>query len=156
LQAKADESDLVQDTLLQAHKDFPAFRGQTSASLYGWLRGILHHLCLQFVRRFRDGSNRQSSREVPLPHKKAAESLVADDSTPSQTAARQEEADLLRETFLRLPPHDQQVIALHYFKELSFAEVGRQMGSSEEAARKLWGRAVDRLAAEGGLVVAVA
>ena len=42
-QAKFDASDVVQQTLLEAHRDLPAFRGTTEAELLAWLRKILAH-----------------------------------------------------------------------------------------------------------------
>ena len=41
LRTKADASDIVQDTLMEAHRGFQAFRGTTEAELLQWLRGIL-------------------------------------------------------------------------------------------------------------------
>ena len=38
LQAKLDESDLVQETLLNAWRAIQSFRGQTEAELMQWLR----------------------------------------------------------------------------------------------------------------------
>jgi DNA-directed RNA polymerase specialized sigma24 family protein len=41
LRAKLDDSDLVQQTLLQAHRAIGQFRGSTAEELAGWLRQIL-------------------------------------------------------------------------------------------------------------------
>ena len=46
IQGKLDASDLVQQTLLEAHCDLPSFRGRTEGELAAWLRAILaHQLC---------------------------------------------------------------------------------------------------------------
>src|SRR4051812_26573615 len=52
LRAKAGPSDLVQDTLLEAHRDFARFRGRTEAEWLGWLRRILVHNLGHFERRY--------------------------------------------------------------------------------------------------------
>src|SRR4051794_6513815 len=52
LQGKADPADLVQDAFLQAHRDFPAFRGASEAELMAWLRHILAGHLANLVRRY--------------------------------------------------------------------------------------------------------
>jgi hypothetical protein len=41
LRGKVDPSDLVQETCLEAHRDFGQFQGRTEAELLAWLRRIL-------------------------------------------------------------------------------------------------------------------
>ena len=41
LQTKVDTSDLVQETFLEAHRNFGNFRGRGEAEFVGWLRAIL-------------------------------------------------------------------------------------------------------------------
>jgi DNA-directed RNA polymerase specialized sigma24 family protein len=47
LQARLDASDVVQQTLLQACRALPHFRGRTEAELTAWLRQILAHTLAQ-------------------------------------------------------------------------------------------------------------
>ncbi len=49
---KLDESDVVQETLLEAHRDFCTFRGETEAELVGWLRKIMACKVSNMIRRF--------------------------------------------------------------------------------------------------------
>jgi DNA-directed RNA polymerase specialized sigma24 family protein len=50
--AKFDPSDIVQQTMLEAVRDWPKFRGGTEAELAPWLRQILAHVLLHEMRRF--------------------------------------------------------------------------------------------------------
>src|ERR1700722_2844632 len=52
LQGKADAADLVQETCLQAHRHFAAFRGRTEAEFVAWLRSILKRLLANHARRY--------------------------------------------------------------------------------------------------------
>src|SRR5438105_15833790 len=66
LRAKVDASDLVQQTLLEAHRGFGQFHGGTEAEWLAWLRRILDHNAADFVRRYRGTGKRQVGREVPF------------------------------------------------------------------------------------------
>src|SRR5438874_1205760 len=52
LRGKVDPSDVVQETFLQAHRQFTRFRGTTEAELTAWLRRILAGQLAQMVRRY--------------------------------------------------------------------------------------------------------
>ena len=66
--------------------------------------------------------------------------------TPSQSASRQEQVDLLLEALAELPDDKQRVVELRDFEGLSFAEIARAMGRSENAVQLLHTRALARLA----------
>src|SRR5207302_7979967 len=65
LRAKCASSDLVQQTLLEAHRDFAAFQGQHEAELVAWLRRILAHNLYNEARRYH-ALQRDTAREVSL------------------------------------------------------------------------------------------
>src|SRR6516165_7648724 len=94
LRAKVDASDLVQQTLLEAHRGFGQFHGATEAEWLAWLRCILDHNAADFIRRYR-GTKRQAGREVPLiggggsTGHGCAEPAASDES-PSAVAVRRE------------------------------------------------------------------
>lgn len=49
LQGKVDASDIVQETFLDAHRNFARFRGTTEAELVTWLRQILASLVVEVI-----------------------------------------------------------------------------------------------------------
>src|SRR5262245_15202256 len=69
LQGKADAADLVQETFLDAARNFDGFRGATEAELAGWLRQILAGQFAHLVRRY-FGTQR---RDVRLERELAAD-----------------------------------------------------------------------------------
>jgi RNA polymerase sigma-70 factor (ECF subfamily) len=152
LRAKGGASDLVQDTFLEAQRDFARFRGSTEEELRGWLRALLQHRLANFARQYRQTQKRGLEREVALDagdsSAAAGGGLAAPTPTPSQEVMANEQAEAVRRCLERLPEDYRTVISLRYQEDLSFEEIGRRMQRSAEAARKLWWRAVERLQAE--------
>jgi RNA polymerase sigma-70 factor (ECF subfamily) len=153
LRPKVGASDLVQDSLVEAHRDFPRFRGRTRADLLAWLRRVLRHNLADARRRFREAASRQLRQEEFLDRADAAglrDRLVAGLPDPLDHTAAREEAEALARAVARLPADQRRVIELRHRDGLPFAGVADALGRSEEAARKLWLRAVRRLRAELG------
>jgi RNA polymerase sigma-70 factor (ECF subfamily) len=71
--------------------------------------------------------------------------LAADLSSPSGHAMARERDEQLERALGNLPDHYRRVILLRHRDNLSFAEIGDVMQLSENAARKLWWRAIERL-----------
>src|SRR5690242_16149898 len=55
LRAKIDAADVVQETFIDATRDFATFRGETGQQLLGWLRSILRHNLADISRHFECG-----------------------------------------------------------------------------------------------------
>lgn len=146
LQAKLGASDHVQETLLAAHQNLGQFRGQTPEEFRGWLRQILINDMHQARRRFFGTGQRDVQREQSIDDSAARPGPLVDAQlTPGSDAVAREEARLLDEALARLPENYREVIRLRDWEELTFPEVGARMGISEEAARKLWRRAILKL-----------
>lgn len=151
MQGKIDCSDIVQQTLLEAHRGFENFRGGTQEEWLAWLRRIAVHNVADLVKRHAGSQKRDARREVRL--RSAEEShvpggvgeLSAGGETPSRAAIRNEHAVLVTSVLADLEPDYQQVIVLRNLEHLSFNEVAEQMGRSRPAVQMLWGRAVMRM-----------
>jgi RNA polymerase sigma-70 factor (ECF subfamily) len=152
LQAKGGPSDLVQETFLEAQRDFARFHGDSGAELLAWLRQLLLHNLANFKRRYRGTGKRQVGREVVLqsdtPSGDLGGGVAADTPTPSKQAAAEEQAQAVERALQRLPDNYRQVILWRYREGRSFAEIAQLMGSSENAVRKLWFRGIERLQRE--------
>ncbi len=57
----------------------------------------------------------------------------------------EEQAVKVRRALETLPEDYRQVIVWRYQEERSFAEIAERMGRTENAVRKLWFRAIERL-----------
>jgi RNA polymerase sigma-70 factor, ECF subfamily len=154
LRSRADASDLVQETFLDACRDFDQFRGVTEAELTAWLRKILIYNVAKFIQRQIVAKKRDARREVSLDRQVAAvtqssahfeAALASPGSTPSVQAVRRERSAIVADYLAQLPPAYREVIVLRNLEGLAFAEVARRMQRSPGAVRILWVRALDQL-----------
>jgi RNA polymerase sigma-70 factor (ECF subfamily) len=151
LQAKGGPSDLVQQTFMEAQRDFAHFHGTTEAELLAWLSQLLQNNVANFARGFRGTHKRDIRREVALPGSDsttAPSGPVADTPSPSARAMEQEQAQALASALARLPDDYRQVLMLRFQEQRSFEEIGQLLQRSPDAARKLWARAMERLRQE--------
>jgi len=152
LQTKGGASDLVQETFLEAHRDFGRFQGETEADFLAWLRRLLLNNLYNFSRRYRETGKRSLEHEVSLNHAQGDESkpteLAAATDSPCEAAMDQELAAVVQAALERLPPDYRQVIALWQEEGRTFQDIGAQMQRSANAARMLWVRAIQHLQEE--------
>ena len=151
LRVKADPSDVVQQTMLEAHRDFDCFLGNSEKEWLGWLRKILAHNVADFVRHYRGTSKRQARREIHL--RNPAETGLAGGAvepadpgaTPSQQLVQLDIELRLAAALAELPPDYQEVVMLRNLQRLAFNEIAQQMGRSRPAVQMLWTRAIKKL-----------
>jgi RNA polymerase sigma-70 factor, ECF subfamily len=151
LRGKFGASDLVQETFLEAQRDFGQFRGDSPGELLAWLRQILAMNLANQVRRYR-GTRRRDVRleralveAVACSSEQLAAGLRGPASSPSQQAARHEEAVLLAETLGQLPSDYREALILRNLEGLSFPEVAERMARSLDSVKKLWAHGLARL-----------
>ena len=150
IQAKVDASDLVQQTLMEAHQGFDGFGGSTEGEWLAWLKQILRHNATDFVRRF-GTAKRRARLEVALSgfsqsaQSHAPRELSGNVETPSAIVSRREQEVEMANALATLPPDYQEVIVLRNLQRLPFDEIAEQMNRSRPAAQMLWMRALKKL-----------
>src|SRR3954447_21939723 len=153
LRGKCDSADVVQETLMEAHRDLAAFQGGSEGELLAWLRRILAHNLYNEARRFA-AQQRDAAREVSIDQMQAGvdqsslalgRCLAADTPSPSADAVQRESAVQLADALAKLPEDYQQVLLLRVFEELPAEEVAQRMGRSAGAVRMLQMRALTAL-----------
>ncbi|HJZ99550.1 MAG TPA: sigma-70 family RNA polymerase sigma factor [Candidatus Solibacter sp.] len=142
VKAKTSPSDVVQQTFLSGQRLFERFEGNTEKELLAWLRGILLNRVAT--------ARRKVEHEAPLHGPslvKLLNNLPDDAVSPGTGEADAEVRRALRQALRQLPEHYRQVILLRNYQRerLSWEEIGRRLGRSAEAARKLWVRAIVEL-----------
>ena len=154
LQGKLGPSDLVQDSFLEAHRDFGRFRGGSEAELQAWLRRILLNNVANAIRQFRRTGKRRISMEVSLDtsgsgSRERPQPVVETPSPRSKAIAREQEEALDR-ALVRLPEHYREVLLEHHRDKRTFEEIAGDLARSTGAVRKLWTRAIQMLQEEMG------
>lgn len=150
LRAKEDASDIVQQSLLEAHRDLAAYRGKSEAELVGWLKKILVHNLdnarRQYGTRKRDVKREQSLAERLDQSSARLENYLASEQTsPSQRAVRNEQVEQLADGLAQLLEGERTAIVLKHFKGWSLSQISEQMGRPTDAVAGLLKRGLKKL-----------
>jgi RNA polymerase sigma-70 factor, ECF subfamily len=147
LQQKVAPSDLVQETFIDAHRDFHRFEGDSEAELFAWLCNILLHKAADAGRKYRGTAKRNVGREEALDagSGRFGLQLACREPSPSALAVGNEDERRLNEALEQLSADHRQVIELRSLDRLPFSIVGQCMGRSEDAVGMLWLRAIKQL-----------
>jgi RNA polymerase sigma-70 factor, ECF subfamily len=141
LRSKLESRDILQATLLKSLTHLHELEGEEKASLMAWLARIAEHE----IRDRADYHQRQ--------RRDAAREVAIEEDSPIAAAARSalsqvildEQARQLEEALETLTPAHRDVILLRKFEELTFPEIAKRLGKSEDACRMLFARAMTSL-----------
>jgi RNA polymerase sigma-70 factor, ECF subfamily len=142
LKRRFDSSDLVQETLLKAHKNLHQFRGQTEAELVKWLQEILANALADQVRKARTGKrnlNLERSLETIVAESsgRLEAYLAAEQSSPSQQVQRKELLLRTAEALENLPADQRDVVMLRDLMNQPVAQIAQQLGRTEKSVAGL-------------------
>ena len=150
LAAKLDPSDIVQQTLLEAHQERAAFRGGTRAELAAWLRQVLARNLANALRDFRR-DKRDVARERGLDAilaeslARADDWLAAEQSSPSERVERQEDLARLAAALEALAEPQREVVVLRHLHGWSLHDIARHLGRSRAAVAGLLHRGLQQV-----------
>jgi RNA polymerase sigma-70 factor (ECF subfamily) len=146
---RADASDILQETYLEAFKRFENYLKQEGMPFYLWLQWIAREKVIGMHRRHLGAGKRAVQHEVPLmPVDSSAEfvsGLIGRSPSPSQELAKAELAEKLRLALGQLDDDDRDLILWRHFEQLSAREMAMLLGVTEAAANKRYIRAVGKL-----------
>jgi RNA polymerase sigma-70 factor (ECF subfamily) len=142
---REDAEEAVADVFLKAWRGAAAFQG--NASVRNWLYRIAMHTAIDRLRR---------RRRTPVAHTSLSDlserdaRLLSDAEDEPEAAfwgayARGRDRRALRQALQRLRPEDRALLALHYFEECSYEQIGEITGYPLERIRSRLYRARQRL-----------
>jgi RNA polymerase sigma-70 factor, ECF subfamily len=145
-----EPSDVVQQTLLDAHKDRAGFRGACEAEHLAWLRRLL--ACnladaLRAMGRVKRDVGRVRSLEASLGESSARLErwLAVDQSSPSQRAERNESLVRLADALVRLPEDNRRALVMRHCQGACLAEISEVLGRTPQAVAGLLKRGLAQL-----------
>lgn len=131
LGSQSDAEEMVQETLLAAHRGIASFRAE--GTVRSWLFAIARRQCAQRLER--------SRRE---PELRAVPDAIAD-GDPADAFAVQRRARAVRAALAQLKPSEREALVLRYDAGLDYREIAAACGIDEAAARKRASRGLEHL-----------
>jgi RNA polymerase sigma-70 factor (ECF subfamily) len=150
VRARVGASDVVQQTLLEAHRDRGQFQCRTVGEQAAWLRQILARNLANVVRDERR-DKRDVTRDQPLQAaldesaSRLEAWLAAEQSSPSQQVQRDERAVRLAEALATLPENQREAVVLRHWHGCSLVEIGERLGCTTAAVTGLLHRGLRNL-----------
>jgi len=152
LRGRVDPDDVLQEAYLAAADRIEHCCGESSASVYVWLRMIVMQTMIDVHRRHLGAQMRDADREISidgvrLPQGTSrflAVQLSGKLTSPSQAAMREERSRQLEEALEQMDPIDREVLALRHFEELTNGEVAEALDIQQKAASIRYVRALRR------------
>ncbi len=150
LKSKFDESDIVQETCVQAIEAFEQFRGDNEQELAAWLRQILANKGAWMARKYRTDKRdvrleRNLNENLDQSSIDLAALLPESVSSPSHRAEQRERSVLLADAIARLRGEQREVLIMHGLQGMSVRDVAKSLGRSEASTWKLWARGLKAL-----------
>lgn len=148
-QSKLDPSDVVQQTLLEAHTFEHQFVGDREGFV-AWLRKALVNNLRDAIRALRRGKRdirRETSLDADVERSSAqlAALVPADISSPSRRASRNEDLVRLAAALEQLPDAQRQAVVLHHLHGWPLQETAAKLGRSDAATAGLLHRGLKKL-----------
>ncbi len=142
LRSFLEVDDILQETFLDAYRQFDRFTYQSPGSFFRWICRIAEHIIVDAAR-FEGRGKRDGGQRVPLRSTSHPEGVEpVDTRTPSRLYAGREAVIRLIRRLEALPEQYREVIILAKVEGLTTQEMAEKLGKSREATTLLLHRAI--------------
>lgn len=148
---REDASDVVQKTLVEAHRRFREYLRDPKMPFTLWLRHIAQDRIIDTHRRHQAAGRRSIDREQQEAAAPDASSvmlvaqLMDQELTPASAAVQRELTQKLQEVLAELDEADREIILMRYYEQLTNQEIAAMLNLTEAAASMRHLRALRRL-----------
>ena len=146
LRRKVSVEDILQETYFTAYRRLDEFTSERDGAFGAWLRQIATYKLREEVRRYNETAKRGAVREVTRGARPDTVWFQGRDPSPSEAAIGEELRVQAAAALESLPPNYGKVLRLVQVEHLTLREAAERMGCTRDAAKKLYGRALNRLA----------
>ena len=141
---EADAADATQEAFLKAYTSLKDFRGDSRFST--WLCRLTNNVCIDMLRR------RKRQETVPLAREdedgEETELVLPDPAPmPEEELLRREQRDAVRAALAALPEDYRRILSLRELGELSYEEIGTELGLEPGTVKSRLNRARKKLCA---------
>ena len=153
LRPKLDASDVVQQTLLEAHRGLAQLRGTASGEVAAWLRQILArnlaNAARDLSRQKRDVGREQSLEQMVEASSARLEAwLTGPDSSPHNIVSQHEDLMRLATALAALPEPQREAVELRHLRGLSLNDIAARLDRTPAAVAGLLHRGMTVLRAQ--------
>jgi len=146
MRRKLSVEDILQETWLTAYTRITEFEAEHEGAFRAWIEQIATFKLREQIRRYRNTKMRGAADEVTRGARPDTVLFAGGGPSPSEAAIGEE----LRVSAIRalrgLSDDHRRVIELVQVEQLTLRQAGERMGRSREAMKKLYGRALAKLA----------
>ncbi len=151
LKGRVDASDVIQETFVEAARVMARTGINSEIPVHVWLRRLANQKLIQAHRQHEIAACRAAGREQRVQDAVQASSisiarfLVGNVTSPSNVVMRDEKRKLLELALEEMDSLDREVLMLRHFEHLSGPESAEILGISDEAVKKRYVRALEKL-----------
>jgi len=150
LKNRVEASDIVQLTLLDAHRDQEKFEGDHELQYRAWLKKILMHRILEQARYWK-AQKRDVARDVDLQRhvqdsfQRVDDWLEASQTSPSMIAHGNDMELKLCAAVEQLPDDLREVVVMHHFEGLKLVEIAAKIDCDQTTVGRRLFRGLKKL-----------
>jgi len=155
LQGRVDDSDIIQEALIEAARKLPDYAREPILPFYVWLRHLTGLKLVEIHRRHLGTKMRDAAMEVSL-HRgglpgansmSLAAFLLGTMTSVSQAAIKAEKRLALQEALNDMDPLDRELVAMKHFEQLTIDEMAQALEMPRSSVGRHYLRALKQLKA---------